>query len=156
MTRKIHYDDNIFFLDTMLKTLKSGMSLDIDPEYFIDKIIDDLFFTEGSLLRIFSSLEENVYLLKRAAYLRSLLRAERNFLELLDAILDKKLAFSEHLLPFFDKLQTLRAAHKSIAQQMKHLLEESQEEPYPGTDIISPREFQLLLRGEENLEGEGI
>ncbi len=152
MTKKIHYDDNIFFLDTMIKTVKSGLSLDIDPEYFIDKVIEDLLFLDGTLLLIFSSLKGNLYLLKRAEYLRSLLRGEKNFLDLVDAILEKKIPFSEHLTPLFDKLRTLRAEHLQACQEMKRLLTESREEPYPGADVISPTEFHLLLKGDGNQE----
>jgi hypothetical protein len=77
MTTKIHYDDNIFYLDSMVKTVKSGLSLDIDPEYFIDKVIEDILFLDSALLRTFASLKANFYLIKRGGTPAGPLRTDR-------------------------------------------------------------------------------
>ena len=59
MSVKVHYEDNLFFLHSILRTLESGLRLDIDPEYFKDKILEDIFFIDASLMRTFSALKEN-------------------------------------------------------------------------------------------------
>ena len=152
MTTKIHYDDNIFYLDSMVKTVKSGLSLDIDPEYFIDKVIEDILFLDSALLRTFASLKANFYLIKRVEHLRGLLRTDRNFLDLIDSVLERKFAFSSHLEPFFEKFRVSRSEHLAASGDMKRLLEESREESSHGEDIISPAEFHFLLKEDENRE----
>lgn len=145
MTTKIHYEDNVFFLTSMIKTLKAGMSLDIDPEYFMDKVIEDIFFIDSALSRSFISLKSNPYLIKRAEHLRSLLRAKKIYIDFLTDILESKISFSAHLQPFLEKFTASRSEHIRDTGEIHAMLSEPPAENEADADIISSTEYRFLL-----------
>jgi hypothetical protein len=149
MTEKIHYEDNIFFLNSMVKTLKNGLSLDVDPEYFIDKVIEDVFFIDSTLARVFASLKENPYLIKRTDHLRSLLRVKKVFIDFLEEIFEGKLAFAVNLEPFFPKFRAARNEHIKDAAEIHALIDNPPPIEPSDDDIISAAEFQFLLKEDE-------
>jgi hypothetical protein len=153
MAAKINYEDNIFFLDTIVSALKSGLTLDIDPEYFRDKVVEDVFFVDTSLKRIYVSLKENNFLIRRAEYLRSLLRVSRLFREFLDRLVNKEVAFASHLEPYFLKLRGAATDHEAIAGEIMDILEVT-EPTEVDQDFVSQDEFRFLLEEDEQDEDE--
>jgi hypothetical protein len=153
MAAKINYDDDIYYLDTLVSAIQTGLSLDIDPEFFRDKIVEDIFFVDVSLKRIFDSLEENSFLIRRAEYLRSLLRVARIFVDFLHRLLAKEIAFAEHLEPYFLKLRGAVADHERTAERIDDMLQVA--EPSEGDeDFVSQDEFRFLLQEDDSDEDE--
>jgi len=151
MSMKVHYEDNLFYLTILIKNLKTGLALDIDPEYFIDKIIEDIFFVDSSLVRSFNSLKANPHLIKRKEYLRALLRAKKVFIDFLEEVVNGKLAFSPNLEPFFPKFRNSLSEHIRDSSEIHALLEEPSATEEPENDIISPTEYQFLLEEDEEI-----
>ena len=153
MTTKIHYGDNIFYLESLLKTIKNGLSLEIDPEYFTERIATDILFMGSALSRIYSSLKANSYLIKKNEYLRSLLRAKRDYVDLLDYILGKKIPFASGLEHCFPKFSVSRAEQIRNIEEIKIMIEtRHREEISQASDIISGEEFRILLNPAESQE----
>jgi len=153
MAAKINYEDNIFFLNTLVSTLNTGLSLDIDPEYFRDKIVEDIFFVDVSLKKINASLNENSFLIRRPEYLRSLLRVVRIYNEFLSRLLNQELGFSDYLESYFLKLRAAASDHDKIAADIDEMLQTA--EPLDGDeDFVSQDEFRFLLK-EEEVDNEG-
>jgi hypothetical protein len=147
MATKIHYEDNIFYLETLLKTVKKGISLQIDVEYFREKMLEDIFFLGSSLGRMYASLKTNSHLIKKTDYLRSLLRAKRDFTELVESILEKKLPLAASLEAGFPRLKICRAEQaQDIGEIRAHLENSAREEAACRSDVISGEEFRFLLR----------
>lgn len=154
MAARINYEDNIYYLDTLVSTIQTGLSLDIDPEYFRDKIVEDLFFVDRSLKRIFESLSENAFLIRRAEYLRSLLRVTRIYAEFLKQLLENKIEFAQHLEPYFLKLRAAEAEHQRTAGRIEEMLQVA--EPSEGDeDFVSQDEFRFLLQEDDSEDEEG-
>ena len=65
MNERFNYDDNIFFLNSIIKTLDNGFFLDIDANYFTDKIVEDLFFIDRCIRKILESLNKNQLMIRR-------------------------------------------------------------------------------------------
>ena len=148
---KVHYEDNLFFLHSILRTLESGLRLDIDPEYFRDKILEDIFFIDATLMRTFSSLKDNSYLINRAAYLRSLRRTVRAFAEFIGRLIGGDLGVSSLVESYRDRLtSTLNAHHKAIRDidGMLDRLEPDEE----ASNVISSEEYGFLLSGADDEE----
>ncbi|MDR1932813.1 MAG: hypothetical protein LBQ57_08345 [Spirochaetales bacterium] len=153
MAAKIHYDDNIFYAATLVKTLKNGFALEIDPEYFAEKIHEDLLFAGTALSRIYLSLKANAHLITRTEHLRSLLRAKRDFTGLLESILAKKTPFSVSLEANFPKLKICRAEQIRDIEEIKaHIENCRQEDSAVEHDVISGEEFRFLLTPEEQAD----
>jgi hypothetical protein len=150
MTTKIHYGDNIFYLETLLKTVKTGAALEIDSEYFKAKILEDILFIAGAFSRIFASLESNPRLIKKNEYLRGFLRAKRNFVSLLEDLLGKKLPFAACLESGFPQFMVFRAEQmRDIAKIKAYIEKHRREDQSSESDVISGEEFRFLLKSDE-------
>ena len=150
MATKIHYGDNIFYLETLLKTVKNGLSLEIDADYFRERMLDDILFLCSSLGTIYASLKANSHLIKKTDYLRSLLRAKRDFIVLLEDILAKKLPLAAELTEGFPKLKICRAEQARDAEEIKAVIENrGQEESAAANDLISGEELRFLFTPSE-------
>ena len=150
MIMKVHYEDNLFFLSTLVKALKTGLAQDIDPEFFIDKVIEDIFFIDSSLAKTFNTLKSSTHLIKRKEYLRVLFRTKKVFIEFLEEIVGGKLAFSPNLEPFFPKLKNSLNEHIKDNEEIHLLLEDGSDlAEAVEDDVISRTEYQFLLEEEE-------
>ena len=153
MTTKTNYENNIFYLQTLLKTARNGLSLEIDAEYFQGKILDDILFLSSSLSAMYASLKANTHLIKKTNYLRSLLRTKRDFTELVQNILEKKLPLAYCLEAELPKLKTCMAEQKLDIDEIKAQVENrGQNEGLAESDIISSEEFHFLLKPNDEQE----
>jgi Mg2+ and Co2+ transporter CorA len=149
MAAKTNFDDNIFFVNTIVKTLKAGISLDIDPEYFREKMVEDILFVDSSLSRIYAALKENEHLIKRAEYLRNLARAKRIYADFLTDVLEGNLTFSANLDGYFSKFRASRSENLADVQEIHHLLDRPGHPEAEQEDIISHEEYKYLLEDDE-------
>lgn len=149
MSVKVHYEDNLFYLSTLIKSLKAGLSLDIDPEYFIDQIVEDILFVDSTLVKSFNSLKANPHLIKRKEYLRVILRTKKVFIDFLEEIVEGRLAFSSNLEPFFPKFRASLNEHIRDISEIHALLDEPSASEGLDEDIISQTEYLFLLKEDE-------
>ena len=146
MTTKINYENNIFYLGTILKTVKNGLILEIDAEFFREKVLSDIHFLASSLRAIYASLKANTHLIKKNTYLRSLLRTKRDFAELVQNILDRKLPLASSLTAEFPGLKICRAEQVCDIEEIKaHIENRTQDEGASESDVISGEEYRFLL-----------
>ena len=150
MPQQVNYADDLYYIHTMVKSLKSGMNLDLDPDIFRDKITEDIFFIDSVFFRLLTSLKQNRRLIKRQEYLRMLLRALKGYGEFLTDAIDGSLAFSRYLTPLEEKFSAVRAHVQEISQEIREILrnEGGVEEV---NSMVSAEEYDLLLQqGEED------
>lgn len=148
MTARVNYDDNIFFVQTMIKTLRSALTLDVDPEMFKDKALEDIFFVDSVLMKIFSQLRDNPSLIRRAEHLKALLRAENAFLDFLSDTLAAERPLAEALSPFSHKLRACRSSHQGTRSEVQTMLH-GPDSHGPEEDVVSQEELGFLLQEEE-------
>lgn len=147
MPAKIHYEDNLFFLHSILRTVESGLRLDIDPHLFRDKVLEDVLFVDEMIQRLHASLRENEYVIRRTAYLRSLRRTAGAFLAFLDNLQSAPSILEQTLERFREKIESARSEHQSILREIDALLERV--EPDEETkNTVSSEEFGFLLARE--------
>ncbi len=104
MTEKLYYDDNIFYINEIITTIDDAVQLDIDSGLFLDKIVEDILFVEGTLARLYGSLSENELLIRRTEHLRRILRSKQKYTQLLEDIVQQRAAIGAELTPFFFKI----------------------------------------------------
>ena len=148
MTTQTNYDDNIFYLQFLIKTLRSGLRLDIDPDYFRDKTVEDIFFIDRTIQQIYEALKANNYLINRADHLRELVRAKRAFCDFLEESMNEELPFPGYLSGFYAKLSSTREHHARDMADIQGLMEgrSPAEEP---KNIVSQDEYRFLFQDEE-------
>lgn len=145
MTARVNYDDNIFFVQTMIKGLRSALALDVDPGLFKDKVLEDIFFVDSTLMKILAQLRDNPNLIRRSEYLKALLRAETSFLEFLDDILSAERPLAEGLAPFSHKIRACRGSHQTTHDELQSMLHRP-EMHAPEEDVVSQEELGFLLQ----------
>ena len=152
MKSKIHYEENLFFLNLQMKGIREGLMLSIDADYFQDKILVDLRFVDATLDRIYSTLKENLSLIHRAEYLYQLVKAEGSFLEVLGDVIKGPGEIREALSPYREEFLQRQASHDSNIHEIRTLLRlVSQEEE--REDVITSEELSLLTRPDVESEG---
>ena len=86
MPQMIHYQDDLFSLSVLVKSLDLILSTETDPDYFAERVGADIEFLDRSL-RVFGSLlEQNTLLIERAEYLKLLERTVKSFLGVLERL----------------------------------------------------------------------
>lgn len=148
MSSKVHYEDNLFFLHSILRTVESGLRLDVDTDYFRDKIIEDVFFIDGALMRMFSSLKENPYLINRSSYLRSLRRTVVAFSDFIEQFVRGDFGFRDTVAAYSDRLTTAQRAHLDVRREIDQILDQEEVDD-ETTSVISSQEYGFLLASDE-------
>ncbi len=151
MTKKINYEDDIFTLSLLVRSLNDMLRLDIDPEFFLRRIESDIAFLDSAINRIYQILSSGPFFVKRHEYLLSMQRLKRSFVDLLGAIADKRLPFAEHLAGSLEAFRRMSDAHAEDLNAISSALSQTkgQEEEH----IVSEDEFKNLLSPME--EGQG-
>jgi hypothetical protein len=144
MATKVNYEDNLFFLHSLIKGLRGGLQLELDTDFFRDKIVEDVFFIDRTLHQIYETLRVNSYLINRRDHLRELMRVKRGFADLLADLVDARLPWAENLVSFMDKLAAAREQHVRDITDIQGLMEGGvpAEEP---SDVVSRDEYRFLF-----------
>jgi hypothetical protein len=151
MATKVNYEDNLFYIHTFVKTLRGGMQLELDADYFRDKVVEDIFFVDRTLGQIYEALRTNNYLINRRDHLRELMRVKRGFADLLSGLVDGELEWAGELASYRDTLADARDRHVRDITDIQSLMEGGRpvEEPQ---DIVSQDEYRFLFQSGEDSE----
>jgi len=90
MNKRINFEDSVFIILMRIKLVKDIIILDGDPEIFLEKLLDDIYFTDRCLGILLENIMANEKLISRDEYIGQLLDAERQFSGLLDNFLSHK------------------------------------------------------------------
>lgn len=155
MPVKFHYEDNLYFLHSMVRTIDAGLRLDVDAEYFRDKILEDIFFIDATLLRIYSSLKENALLVNRTGHLRSLRRTIAAFTGFLQRLLEGEMTLGDLVESYRSKLSATLHTQERVRSELDVALERNPADE-ETSDTISSQEYGFLLAGgDEESENDG-
>ena len=86
MSQMIHYQDDLFSLSVLVKSLDLILSTETDPDYFAGRVEGDIDFLGRSLRAFGALLEQNTLLVERAEYLKLLERTVKAFIGALDRL----------------------------------------------------------------------
>ena len=148
MATRVNYEDNLFYLMSVTRTIRSGLQLELDPDYFRDKLVEDIFFVDRTLEQIYEALRTNSYLINRRDHLRELMRAKRNFADMLDEVLEGEPAFAASLNTFRSKLSGARDQHVRDISDIQKAMDSGTPEEDQQT-IVSQDEYRFLFQNDE-------
>ncbi len=144
MSAKVHYEDNLFFVQSILRTIEAGLRLDIDPEFFYDKILEDIFFVDATISRAFSELKDSTFVINRIAHLRSVRRTSSAYSVFLDRLQSETTGFSRAYSTYHEKFAATLDDHLQLRRQIDSLLDELDPED-EQTELVSSQEYGFLL-----------
>lgn len=146
MQTKIHYEENLFYLNAKMKIMVQAFDLKIDPGFFSEKVAEDLFFIDACLDKLYNTLKENPHLLHKNDYLILLAKTKSNFAGLIDGLLAKKYPFSSSLSQHIVRLQSCLRNHRADVNEIRGTGQWKEDK---NEDLISGEELGFLLKQDE-------
>ncbi|HAK47018.1 MAG TPA: hypothetical protein DCO79_14020 [Spirochaeta sp.] len=150
MASMIHYEEDLFLLKEMLRTLRRGCSINIDSSIFLEYTVNQLLFISKALKELYSSISEANYI-KSPEQIRNLLRVSTNFRGLLDDLINDRFKFSEFTRSYTADFNSIEQEHIKASAKIKELLI-SLNEVEDQEDLVSEEEFMFLFQEDENEE----
>jgi len=144
MAEKIHYDDNIFFMTALIRTLGDAVHLNVDAEYFAEKVLEDTLFLDTSIQKLYGSLRENNHLIRRDNYLHSIMKLKKSYGKLLENLLATNGSFAAPFETIRPKMRRIAAGHLNDVKEIQKGLEKILPEK-TDSDTISLDELSFLM-----------
>jgi hypothetical protein len=145
MPQMIHYQDDLFALSVLVKSLDLILSTETDPDYFAEKVEADIVFLDRSLRSFETLLEQNTLLVERAEYLKLLERTVKAFLGVLERISGSVYPRARSFAGDGSRLAEAAAGGRALQARLGELLRSSLSGD-AETDLVSQDELSELLR----------
>lgn len=152
MTRRVNYEDNIFYLTLVFKGIAASLKLNIDTDLYRDRIIDDIRFLDKTSSSIFQSLKTNDRMIDRLIHLKGMKKLNANFIALLEDILEERLPLASALEQDFDLLQRIQSNREVELAGLKEMVSNLGETGGDQEQIVSEQEFKFLLSSDSEQE----
>ena len=145
MNKQIKFEDNIFITMMRIRMIRDTITLDADPELFLEKTLDDIGFADRAMACLLESLRNNPYLFERDELLHRVLETEWQFTELISDFLNHEGNISVSEIPSIcDKLAGFR--NSSLERQKIAGTLCSMEDGRTESPIVSSEELSELLK----------
>ena len=145
MNKRVNFEDNIFIIMMRIRTIRDTITLDADPELFLEKTLDDICFTDHILRILLEYLLENNRLIERDELLDHFSEVERLFSLVIQELLIHEGNLSIQEIPAIkEKLIVLRNASLERRKTTEDM--GSQENGASGSPIVSSDELTELLK----------
>ena len=145
MNKRVNFEDNIFILTMRIRMIRDIITLDADTELFLEKILDDISFTDHILRILLGYLQENDRLIAREEFLEHFLELEWQFSQVLGELMNHDGNISIRLIP---SIQEKIAAYRNSSQERRRNAEKlSLTENFKAEDpVVSSDEITELLK----------
>jgi len=141
----IHYQDDLFSLSVLVKSLDLILSTETDPDYFAERVDADMGFIDKSLGAFAGLLEQNTLLIERAEYLKLLERTVKTFLGVLGRLEGAGYPRAQAFAGDGSRVAAVRANQQALLGRLSALLNSSLTGD-AETDLVSQDELSELLR----------
>jgi len=148
MTKRVNYEDNIFFLNLILKQIAAAFKLNIDAAVFKDRIVEEIRFLDTATEDIFQALQSNFLMIDRREHLKELQKLNRGFVSLMEDIVAGKLPLAQALEDSVPLIERLLEARRSQLLRIRELTADPQLSPGEAEQIVSETEYRYLLSPE--------
>jgi hypothetical protein len=145
MSQMIHYQDDLFSLSVLVRSLDLILSTETDPDYFAERVDGDIGFLDRSLMVFSSLLEQNTLLVERAEYLKLLERTVKAFIGVLDRLAGSGYPRAQSFAADSQRLGAASAEQRALLVRLNELLRSSLNGD-AETDLVSQDELSELLK----------
>ena len=145
MNKQVKFEDNIFIIMMRIRTIRDIITLDADPELFLEKTLEDIGFADHTMSYLLECLRENPYLFERDELLHRLLETDWQFTELINDFLNHEGNLSVMEIPSIcDKLTGFRNSSLERQRTTGNLC--SAEDGKNASPVVSSEELSELLK----------
>jgi hypothetical protein len=146
MNKRVNFEDSLFILMIRIRMIRDTITLDADPELFLEKTLDDIYFADQILRILLYHLEENHYLIERAELLEQLADLELQFSQVLKELLDHNgnIAIRD-ISSIKEKITACRNSSLERQKTAERLSPAEDNQP-PVSPIVSSAELSELLK----------
>ena len=145
MNKQVNFEDNSFITMMRIRMIRDTITLDADPGIFLEKLLDDIYFTDHSLRILLEYLQENNRLIEREELLEHLSELEWQFSQVLQDLLSHEGNISIREIPTIrEKLNYLRTnslERRKTAEDLCSIGDSPRAEP-----LVSSEELTELLK----------
>jgi hypothetical protein len=152
MTRRVNYDDNIFYLNLVFKGIAAGLKLNIDTGLYRDRILEDIRFLDKTCSNIFQSLKADHLMIDRLTHIKGMQKLNASIISILEDILEERLPLASALEQDFDLLQRIQSNREVELAGLKEMIAKLGESSDDQEQIVSEQEFKFLLSSDEQQE----
>ncbi len=148
MAKKIHFEDDIFYINVRIRALEDMGTVDVDPDLFLEHTIDELDFLEKILQNLQQLLINNEKFFERDEQLENLVETEQRFSLLLTQLQNTSHGMGAALAPVGEKISDLRARSRERRMMVQGVIDtvgDRVDDPL----MVSPMEINELLKGME-------
>lgn len=148
MAKRIHFEDNIFFINLLIRSIRDAGQLELDPELFMLKLMDDLRFVDRILNTLLAELLANSRLLERQEQLVNIAETEERYMAVLNTIVNGHGYWARDLGPLVEDIELIK---QSSRKRCSTILAETAVAPNRDEDqaVVSSFELNELLRGDD-------
>jgi FMN phosphatase YigB (HAD superfamily) len=145
MNKRVNFEDNIFILMNRIRILRDLLSLDADPELFLEKTLDDMDFITQALGMLLRQLMENRHFIERSELFRDFEELEWQFSQVLSGFINSQGTLSIEDYPaIIEKIRILRS--RSLERRRTAETAGGAPENHAGEPVVSSDELSELLK----------
>jgi hypothetical protein len=145
MPQMIHYQDDLFSLSVLVKSLDLILSTETDPDFFLERVHADVDFLDSSLRSFSALLEQNTLLIERSEYLKLLERTVRSFVGVLDRLAGSGYPRAQAFAGDGHRTAAAAAEQRALLGRLGELVRHSLTGD-AETDLVSQDELSELLK----------
>jgi len=146
MPHVIHYEDDIFITDDLVRVIADASRLEPDSEVIGDTVLSAARLADATLRRVKDLVLQNDHLVERPEYIRLLSRTARSLADALSELLKPQSSLAPTVSSSSDELLRMAAAHRASASELRDILRESTGENTSLEDLVSGDELSELLK----------
>lgn len=148
MRNQTNYDEDLFLLKNLLRFWTEAVQIPADPDYFSEKLLEDLDFIESILARLQEAVETNTKLIRRMEIIHDLLGTRHLFLRLIGLILAAESPLCSSLEEHRGRLSSMQERQNGACGVLDRELRKNSGEEEDDEDLITPMEMEFLLKKE--------
>ena len=146
MPHVIHYEDDFFIVDGLVRVICDAARLEPDPDIIGDMIIAAARLADLTLRRVKDLVLQNEHLVDRPECLRLLSRTTRSFADALAELMRPGSPLAQNCASSSDELERIAAAHRAAAAELRDVLRLTTTDESSSEDHVSGDELSELLR----------
>ena len=146
MDKHDNFEDNIYLLMGRIKNLRDSTILDMDPEIFLDKTLEDIDFFDKTLELLLQRILENQWSINRKELLHHLSELDWQFSQVLQEILDGSGSISIKKIPSLKEKMTILRKKSLDRRNTAETTGAAVTGDNPEEPVISSNELNELLK----------
>jgi formate dehydrogenase maturation protein FdhE len=146
MSQVLHYQDDLFLINSLARFMADASKLEPDPEILGDTLAAVARATDSSFRRIRELVLEKPHLVDRLDYIKLLADIAETVSEALERLMSADSSMAANLSSSTDEMTRMVTAHRAACSDLREMLRESLNGIMNDENQVSGDELNELLR----------